>query len=103
AFPGVRRGQLAELGVAIADRHERQAANRWRWVAGCAHEARVLVVRDRRPADVELADEHAMDGSFIVLCVRRTHEEIARGYTRQLWSACCQRRQYSPGPRAVRR
>src|SRR5215207_7819395 len=82
--PDVRRGKLAKCRFAIAACDERQLAHAWRRAAGRTDEPRVLFVRNRITADEKFADEHAVDGSLVLLGVCRTHEEIAGRDARQI-------------------
>ena len=77
AMPLVGRGHVAEERLAPAARDERQLAHPWRTVAGRAHEARVLVVGDRKTADEKLADEHPVHRTLVFLRIGRAHEEVA--------------------------
>ena len=77
AVPFVRRGHVTKERLASAARDERQLADGRRAVAGRAHEARVLVVGDRKAADEELADEDAVHRPLVLFHIGGAHEEIA--------------------------
>src|SRR5579871_6499038 len=79
ALPDVGRGEISEDVFEHARRDERQRADRRRRMTGGADETRVFVVGDGKPADEELADADAVNGTLVGLGVRRAHEEIAGG------------------------
>ena len=82
--PGVPRGEVAEQLVAAA-RDEGRFADVGRRITGGSHEARVLVLRDRKPSDEKFADVHAVGGPLVVVAVGAAHQEIASRNARERW------------------
>ena len=83
-FPHVWRGALEEERFTAAERDQREFTNDGSRMAGRLDEARVLVVRDRKAPDEELADVDTVDWPFVFLRVGGPHQKVAGGDSCQI-------------------
>jgi hypothetical protein len=73
-----------KLGVVFTGGNEGKVTDPGRASPRVTDESGKLVVSDRKPADEEFVEEHAMDRTLVVSTIGGAHQNLTRGDSREI-------------------